>query len=141
MTTTKLQTELQDPNWSAFESREGHDSLATELEVMRPLEAMARAVAEVNFDNKWFEDDRRFGEDMALLASEVSEALEAWRDGDHVTVVNEKGKPEGMPSELADVLIRLLDTVYRYNVDLDKEFWLKLKFNRTRGPKHGGKLL
>lgn len=38
------------------------------------------AVRDVNEANGWFEDDRTFGDDLALLHSEVSEALEAYRD-------------------------------------------------------------
>ena len=49
------------------------------------------------------------------------------------------GKPEGVPSELADTLIRLLDTASRYNIDLAEEFIRKMRYNETRGYKHGGK--
>lgn len=78
--------------------------------------------------------DRTFGDYLALLHSEVSEALEAFRDHGVADVTGEFGngectwamsessmagcdvhgyealpKPEGVGSELADVLIRLLD--------------------------------
>jgi NTP pyrophosphatase (non-canonical NTP hydrolase) len=48
-------------------------------------------------------------------------------------------KPEGYGSELADVLIRLLDQASRHGVDLAGEFARKLAYNRTRSYRHGGR--
>lgn len=50
-------------------------------------------------------------------------------------------KPEGLPSELADVIIRALDTAARLGIDIDAEVAPKLAYNRTRGHRHGGKAL
>ena len=122
------------------------------------LDCMAEEVYACNVANEWFEEDRTFGDDIALLHSEVSEMLEAFRDGQMTTsyehtVNGEKiygvfsevdgvlGKPIGMPCEAADVLVRLLDTCKRYDIDLFAEFRQKLDYNWTRGPRHGGKAL
>ena len=116
---------------------------------------MMEEVAEVNRANGWYDSDRRFGEDIALLHSEVSEALEEFRDNRNFPYVeNEQGecvpvynadygdrKPLGMPSELADVLVRLLDTCARWGVDIAAEFDAKMAYNRTRGYRHGNKTL
>jgi NTP pyrophosphatase (non-canonical NTP hydrolase) len=50
-------------------------------------------------------------------------------------------KPEGVPSELADVVIRAMDLADAYGIDLGAAIIEKLNHNATRGPKHGGKAL
>lgn len=50
------------------------------------------------------------------------------------------GKPIGLASELADVLIRLLDMANEMGIDLGEATLLKHRFNRTRPHRHGGKL-
>lgn len=129
---------------------------------------MAEEVYETNVANGWFDADRTFGDDIALLHSEVSEMLEAYRDGQFTTTyayestaqsepmewtseypptheeflaAGYSAKPVGMPSEAADVLVRLLDTCKRYNIDLFAEWRRKMDYNRTRGHRHGGKRL
>lgn len=116
------------------------------------LENAQERVYAVNKANGWFEDDRTVGDDIALLHSEVSEMLEAYRDGglDDQTgdmayagdgFVAVMSKPEGFGAEAADVLIRLLDTCKRRGVNLAWELERKLAYNSTRGHRHGGKNL
>lgn len=114
------------------------------------LAGMMAEVAEVNQANGWYDRERNFLESMWLLGSEMYEAGEAYREHgmDDMTPpwydegqpdASPRPKPEGVGSEFADVLIRLLDDCYRYGVDLEFEYRRKLAYNRTRGYRHGGK--
>lgn len=105
----------------------------------------------VNVTNGWYDGEPRpFGDDISLLHTEVSEMYEAYRQWGmddatptfpthHTGDIPFHPKPEGVGSEAADVLIRLLDTCDRHGIDLQAEYERKLAHNRTRGYRHGGK--
>lgn len=77
---------------------------------------------------------------LALIHSEVSEALEDARTGKMVTGYEPNGKPVGFASELADVVIRCMDLASAMGIDLEEEIAIKSAFNETRTRRHGGKL-
>lgn len=74
-------------------------------------------------------DVRKLCTHMALIHSEVSEALEAVRHRDR----------PNFDEELADTVIRVLSVAYGLGTDLDAVVAEKLAKNRTRGLHHGGK--
>lgn len=78
---------------------------------------------------------------FALIDTETAEAVECIRKGEWDLFIGEDGKPEGLPSEMADVFIRLCDAAYQLDIDLASAVELKLKYNRSRPFKHGGKAL
>ena len=74
---------------------------------------------------------------LCLIHSEVSECLEAARIDDMGLHYRIDGKPEGFPSEIADILIRVGDLAARMGIDLDQAVAEKMAFNTTRPHKHG----
>lgn len=68
---------------------------------------------------------------IALIHSEASEALEAYRNRDM----------ENFKEEMADIVIRVLDCMAGLEMDIVGPIIAKLKKNRTRGERHGGKLV
>jgi hypothetical protein len=86
-------------------------------------------------------------EKLALIHSEVSEALEVLRkaksleDLQKVWINPENGKVEGFGSELADTHIRLFDLEDMLGLSADENMSMKMLYNEGREYKHGGKTL
>lgn len=47
------------------------------------------------------------------------------------------GKPDGVPSELADIIIRVLDACAAWGVDIDEAVRRKMEYNAGREHMHG----
>lgn len=96
---------------------------------------------------------RNFGDLIALLHSEAAEAYEEYRNGkkyneryyDWDKAVNESDdvmlpKPEGIPSELGDIIIRIFDMCAYYQIDIEDVVIEKHRYNLSRKYRHGGKV-
>lgn len=97
-------------------------------------------------DKGWWDEERTIGDQIALMHSELSEALEEFRNGKPLTLIYHSEsstgpKPEGFAAELADVLIRIFDTCEQYGVPLVEALSEKMAYNATRPYRHGGKAL
>lgn len=160
----------------------GHEGQVVRAEDFNPepltLRAIAAEVREVNIAKGWRApgggmcEGQTFGDYIALAHTELSEALEAYRDHrlDDATVpycthegcsrygrvatatdcsakpdraghFTAGGKPEGVGSEFADLLIRLVDMADVFGINLEAEYRRKIAYNRTRKFQHGGRTL
>lgn len=125
-----------------------------------PLQDLTERIHRAARDKGFWEADRNFGEMLMLATSELAEALEEHRDGKppvyvptHVQGCAHSGdgltepdrtdcgrpecKPEGTAVELADCIIRCLDTMHSLGVNVDRVVRRKLAYNDTRPHMHG----
>ena len=94
-------------------------------------------------DHGWHDKQRSIGDLICLMHSELSEALEEHRNGKTPTEIyyneNKPNKPEGIPVELADCVIRIFDFCGLYGIDLEEVLKVKMEYNKTRPYRHGNK--
>ena len=125
---------------------------------------LAKEIHETAEHHGWWETPPSFPEVIALCHSELSEALEEYRNNKGATYFEcpyhdtrsrcpdkydgcqsgrnegcKERKPEGIAVELADCIIRILDYCGHEGIDIDSIVRTKMDYNKTRPYRHGGK--
>lgn len=112
------------------------------------MNELARRIYEFNVTMGWHTGAPDLARYLMNLHSEVSELWEAWRNGKVVARgpgPTTNGTLETEPltcieEEIADIIIRTLDTAHAFGVDIDRAVKAKMAYNATRAHRHGGKL-
>lgn len=94
-------------------------------------------------DKGWWDNHRDIPELLCLIHSEISEALEEYRNNLNIYNISTNfltRKPEGFPIEIADTIIRILDLCGYYGIELEEAIKIKMEYNRKRPYRHGGKI-
>lgn len=145
--------------FQAFSDGKGTLTGEGEDAVIDGVAILQEAIAANNFEKGWRKDElqRPISEHVALLHSEVTEVFEAYRNNeppiwyqypDSLPEANQSfdqlpdgtlGKPQGITSELADVVIRALDFADEHGLPLADVLLQKHRYNQTRAYRHGGK--
>lgn len=113
-----------------FEDMEAHA-------FVQAFNAMASKAWQNAEDKGFHESKRSFAEEIALMHSELSEALESNRHGsppsDHIPEFS------GEEEELCDVIVRIMDCCISRGYRIPQALVAKMQYNSTRPYKHGKK--
>lgn len=103
---------------------------------VKSLRSIQKTINDSCIDAGWYTDlntgyriKRNFGEVIALMHSELSEALEGWRKNlmdDHLP------NRRMVEVELADTIIRILDTAEAEGLDVPGAIQEKFQYNQNR---------
>jgi hypothetical protein len=115
------------------------------------MDGWAKKIHQIAVDKGFYPNgDRNFGEVLALMHSELSEALEEHRKGKpnlyFIETIDAQGntglKPEGVAVELIDCVIRIFDTLATLDLGgrtIDGILAMKVAYNSTRPHLHGAR--
>jgi hypothetical protein len=125
------------------------------------LNELSRSIHENAVRHGWWDEKRDLLQVVALCHTELSEAVEEYRDGkpmeytvcddcisnpesgwncallDTCPHADHRDKPEGQAVEMIDCVIRILDWCGKEGIDVDGVMRRKMAYNETRPYKHG----
>ena len=106
---------------------------------MLDFEMLQKQAYDIAFTHGWWDgtQDDAVRQHLLKLHEEAVEAHRAWRSGESAPAAG-NGKPCGLPSELADVVIVAMNIAERLGIDLEAEILRKHKYNAGRPYRHGG---
>lgn len=122
------------------------------MEKAKNLTEWSKEIHSANVEKGFYDEPKQFGTQIALIHSELSEALEADRhkikadlyqfeslmdDGHEFVPTFKETIKDSVEDELADAMIRIMDTCGHLGIDIHKHVELKLRYNGTRAHKHG----
>ncbi len=102
-------------------------------------QSLAKPIYEIGVAAGFYKEPFNDGEKIALMHSELSEALEGLRHGPFPGVPDEKlpHRP-AVEVELADAVIRIMNYATHRGLDVSGAIIEKAAFNRTRADHQGG---
>lgn len=83
----------------------------------------------------FWEEEPNDAERIALMHAELSEALEALRDGNPSS--NKIMEFSSLEEELADAVIRIMDYTFGLDLDIAGAILAKIEYNQSREYMHG----
>ena len=83
----------------------------------------------------FWQEEPNDGERMALIHAEISEALEALRNGNPSS--NKIMEYSSLEEELADTVIRIMDYAFGNDLDIAGAIIAKIEYNKSREYMHG----
>ena len=113
---------------------------AEQQTIIRTLNSLGQYAHDMAVLKGWYDgtSSRSSAELIALMHTELSEALEAFRAGNKAS----DKIPQHMQAseEFADCIIRILDAAEHLGLNVGAALVAKLEYNRGRDRRHGGKV-
>ncbi len=98
-------------------------------------ERIAKKIYKNAVNHGFWKEEPNDGERMALIHAEISEALEALRDGNPSS--SKIIEFSSLEEELADAVIRIMDYSFGKDLDVAGAIIAKIEYNQSREYMHG----